>query len=171
MIVTITHLTCCFLTSFFVAIAVCCVKRSATYLKYNVLGSKSVGLLLIPCQQDSLSGSLKRYISISIAWQYASRALTKFYAKRMFEGQLKITFLRLPVQYEFVSECPFPTIQMPFGFLCFSALLLAHWVPWVDTLHWKEGYWKIFQYPSHAVCNLMSYWLTITQSLQWIQNY
>lgn len=147
MIVIITHLPCCFLTSFFVAIAVRCVKLSATYLKYNVLGSKSVGLLLIPCQQDSLSGSLNRYISISIAWQYASRALTKFYTKRMFEGQLKITFLRLPVQHEFVSECPFPTTQMPFGFLWFSALLPAHWVPWVDSLHWKEGYWKNLSIP------------------------
>lgn len=32
----------------------------------------------------------------------------------MFECQLKITFLRLPVQQEFVSECPFPTVPMPF---------------------------------------------------------
>lgn len=118
MIVIIIHLPHCFLTSFFVTIAVRCVKLSARYLKDNVLGSKSVGLPLRPCQQDSLSGSLNRYISISIAWQCVLTELTKFYTKRMFEGQLKIT-LRLPVRHEFVSECPFPTVQMPFPHSCF----------------------------------------------------
>jgi len=32
----------------------------------------------------------------------------------MFEGQLKVTFSRLPVQQDIVSECPFPTVQVPF---------------------------------------------------------
>lgn len=54
----------------------------------------------------------------------------------MFERQLKITFLRLPVQQEFVSEYPYPTVQVPIPTaltLC-SAQLLAHQVPWVDSI-------------------------------------